>query len=228
MVAYLEQTDRNIEFHQIMDFLKCSSNYYALTVSPIVSTSFVEQFWMTAKSKTFNNNSYIDATVAGKPVTISEASIRSDLLFDDANGIDSLNNQAIFDNIKLLGPSPSIAIPDSNPEGSGGNHGGQSSNDISLSGNEDGQEAKERSQTTYHTSQILDEECCTEDKIGKEDFSKEKGGTKGHVGGKKHSDLKTKSFDEIQVLYEKIKRSDNSFIAIGSAEDEKMIKEMNE
>ncbi|GKC18505.1 hypothetical protein Tco_1020655 [Tanacetum coccineum] len=42
-----------------------------------------------------------------------------------------------------------------------------------------------------------------------------------HVGGKKHSDLKTKSFEEIQVLYEKIKRSDDSFIAIGSAEDEK-------
>ncbi|GJY67272.1 hypothetical protein Tco_0469510 [Tanacetum coccineum] len=49
-----------------------------------------------------------------------------------------------------------------------------------------------------------------------------------HVGGKKHSDLKTKSFDEIQALCEKIKRSDDSFIAIGSAEDEKMIKEMNE
>ncbi|GKB90307.1 hypothetical protein Tco_0962579, partial [Tanacetum coccineum] len=77
-------------------------------------------------------------TVAGKPVTISKASIRSDLLFDDADGIDSLNNQAIFDNIQLMGPSPFIAIPDSNPEGSGGNHGGQSSNDTSLSGNEDG------------------------------------------------------------------------------------------
>ncbi|GJR05999.1 hypothetical protein Tco_0528983 [Tanacetum coccineum] len=134
-----------------MDFLARSSIYYALTVSPIVSTSFVEQFWMTAKSRTVNNISYIDATVAGKPVTISEASIRSDLLFDDTDGIDSLNYQAIFDNIQLMGEdqpqtqtnpsprlSPSIAIPDSNPEGSGGNHGGQSSNDISLSGNEDG------------------------------------------------------------------------------------------
>ncbi|GKA74839.1 hypothetical protein Tco_0781217, partial [Tanacetum coccineum] len=49
-----------------------------------------------------------------------------------------------------------------------------------------------------------------------------------HVGGKKHYDPKTKSFDEIQVLYEKIKRSDDSFIAICSAEDEKMIKEINE
>ncbi|GJS43815.1 uncharacterized mitochondrial protein-like protein [Tanacetum coccineum] len=153
----------------------------------------------------------------------NDASIRSDLLFDDADGIDSMNNQALFDNIQLMGnqlkdvpvpldhfpvptltkkvltfmvkkgknfsgkvtplfdsmlvqqiedegeaserpsdsqpipspphpsedqpqiqtdpsprPSPSIAIPDSNPEGSGGNHGGQSSSDRSLSGNEDG------------------------------------------------------------------------------------------
>ncbi|GJU19561.1 hypothetical protein Tco_1152903 [Tanacetum coccineum] len=138
MVAYLEKTDGNIEFHQITNFLTCSSIYYALTVSPIVSSSFVEQFWLIAKSRIVNNISYIDATVVGKPVTISEASIRSDLLFDDADGIDSLNNQAIFDNIQLMGPSPSIAIPDSNPEVSGGNHGGQSSNDASLSGNEDG------------------------------------------------------------------------------------------
>ncbi|GJZ31366.1 putative ribonuclease H-like domain-containing protein [Tanacetum coccineum] len=65
----------------------------------------------------------IEEKVAGKLVTISEPSIRSDLLFDDADGIDSLNNQAIFDNIQLMGPSPSIDIPDSNLEGSGGNHG---------------------------------------------------------------------------------------------------------
>ncbi|GJS33859.1 putative ribonuclease H-like domain-containing protein [Tanacetum coccineum] len=99
MVAYLEKINGNKEFHQIMDFLTRNLIYYPLTVSPIVSTSFVEQFWTTAKSRTVNNNSYIDATVAGKPVTISEASIRSDLLFDDADGIDSLNNQAIFNNI---------------------------------------------------------------------------------------------------------------------------------
>ncbi|GJW27577.1 putative ribonuclease H-like domain-containing protein, partial [Tanacetum coccineum] len=37
-----------------------------------------------------------------------------------------------------LRPSHSDPIPDSNPEGSGGNHGGQSSSDRSLSGNEDG------------------------------------------------------------------------------------------
>ncbi|GKE65801.1 hypothetical protein Tco_1519962, partial [Tanacetum coccineum] len=103
MVAYLEKTDGNIEVHQIMDFLTRSLIYYTLTVCPIVSTSFVEQFWTTAKSRTVNNISYIDATVAGKLVTISEPSIRSDLLFDDADGIDTLNNQAIFDTIQLMG-----------------------------------------------------------------------------------------------------------------------------
>ncbi|GJY67018.1 putative ribonuclease H-like domain-containing protein, partial [Tanacetum coccineum] len=49
-----------------------------------------------------------------------------------------------------------------------------------------------------------------------------------HVGNFQHSHLKTKKFEEIQALYEKIKRSDEDFIAIGSVEDEKMIKEMNE
>ncbi|GKD79815.1 hypothetical protein Tco_1342436 [Tanacetum coccineum] len=49
-----------------------------------------------------------------------------------------------------------------------------------------------------------------------------------HVGNFKHPELKTKKFEEIQALYEKIKRSDEDFISIGSAEDERLIKKMNE
>ncbi|GJS65623.1 hypothetical protein Tco_0680187 [Tanacetum coccineum] len=49
-----------------------------------------------------------------------------------------------------------------------------------------------------------------------------------HVGNFKHSELKIKKFEEIQALYEKIKRSDEDFISIGSAEDERLIKKMNE
>ncbi|GJZ70342.1 hypothetical protein Tco_0633892 [Tanacetum coccineum] len=163
MVAYLEKSEGNAEFHEIIDFLKRSSIHHALTVSPVVSTTFVEQFWTSAKSKIINNVRHITAKVAGKSVSISEASIRSDLLFDDADGIDSLPNQAIFDAIQLMGyegdltvltfnkafevpieqqndpsprPSPSTIIPDSIPEASGGNIGGHSSSDKSLSGNE--------------------------------------------------------------------------------------------
>ncbi|GKC22065.1 hypothetical protein Tco_1024215 [Tanacetum coccineum] len=47
-----------------------------------------------------------------------------------------------------------------------------------------------------------------------------------HVVNFKHFDLKTKNFEEIQALYEKIKNED--FISIGSAEDERLIKRMNE
>ncbi|GKD96138.1 hypothetical protein Tco_1380035 [Tanacetum coccineum] len=49
-----------------------------------------------------------------------------------------------------------------------------------------------------------------------------------HVGNKKHSDLKNKTFEEIQALYEKVKRFNESFTAVGSTEDERKIKEMNE
>ncbi|GKF38440.1 hypothetical protein Tco_0118501, partial [Tanacetum coccineum] len=49
-----------------------------------------------------------------------------------------------------------------------------------------------------------------------------------HVGNKKHSDLKNKTFEEIQALYEKVKRFDESFTRVGSTEDERKIKEMNE
>ncbi|GJY18543.1 putative ribonuclease H-like domain-containing protein [Tanacetum coccineum] len=76
MVAYLEKSEGNAEFHEIIDFLKRSSIHHALTVSPIVSTTFVEQFWTSAKSKTINNVRHITAKVAGKFVSISEASIQ--------------------------------------------------------------------------------------------------------------------------------------------------------
>ncbi|GJS21272.1 putative ribonuclease H-like domain-containing protein [Tanacetum coccineum] len=84
-------------------FLVHGSIHRALTVSPVVSTTFVEQFWTSAKSKIIKNVRHITTKVAGKPVSIFEASIRSDLLFNDANGIDSLPNQAIFDAIQLMG-----------------------------------------------------------------------------------------------------------------------------
>ncbi|GJR95745.1 hypothetical protein Tco_0267919 [Tanacetum coccineum] len=103
MIAYLEKTEGNVEFHEVIDFLRRSYIYHALTVSPVVSTTFVEQFWTSAKSKTINNVRHITAKVAGKFVSISEASIRTDLIFDDADGIDSLPNQAIFDAIQLMG-----------------------------------------------------------------------------------------------------------------------------
>ncbi|GKC96138.1 hypothetical protein Tco_1161580, partial [Tanacetum coccineum] len=103
MIAYLEKTEGNVEFHEVIDFLQRSYIFHALTVSPVVSTTFVEQFWMTAKSKTINHVRHITAIVAGKSVSISEASIQTDLIFYDADGIYTLTNQAIFNAIQLMG-----------------------------------------------------------------------------------------------------------------------------
>ncbi|GJV45708.1 hypothetical protein Tco_1430244 [Tanacetum coccineum] len=98
------------QFTRLLIFSSTSSIHHALTVSPIVSTTFVEQFWTSAKSKTINNVRHITAKVAGKSVSISEASIRSDLLFDDADGIDTLPNQAIFDAIQQMGYEGDLTV----------------------------------------------------------------------------------------------------------------------
>ncbi|GJW38257.1 hypothetical protein Tco_0064102 [Tanacetum coccineum] len=43
-----------------------------------------------------------------------------------------------------------------------------------------------------------------------------------------YAELKSKSFEEIQVLYERYKKQDQTLWAIGSEEDERAIKKMNE
>ncbi|GJT15357.1 hypothetical protein Tco_0874063 [Tanacetum coccineum] len=103
MVACLERSDKNAEFHQIVDFLTTSSIHYALTVSPTIYDSYIEQFWVTAKSKTANDVKQIHAIVDGKTVVISESSVRSDLHFNDEDGITCLSNDEIFVNLALMG-----------------------------------------------------------------------------------------------------------------------------
>ncbi|GJW45418.1 hypothetical protein Tco_0074217 [Tanacetum coccineum] len=103
MVACLERTEENVEFHQIVDFLTTSSIHYALTVSPIIYASYIEQFWNIANSQTVNDVNQIHATVDGKTVVISESSVRSVLYFNDEDGITCLTNTAIFENLTLMG-----------------------------------------------------------------------------------------------------------------------------
>ncbi|GKC04340.1 hypothetical protein Tco_0995950 [Tanacetum coccineum] len=102
MVTYLEKSDENAEFYQIVDFLSTCPINYALTVSPTIYASYIEQFWNTATSKTVNSVKQIHAIVDGKTVVISESSVRSDLLFDDEDGITCLTNDEIFKNLALI------------------------------------------------------------------------------------------------------------------------------
>nr|GEV16657.1 hypothetical protein [Tanacetum cinerariifolium] len=103
MVACLKRTDKNAEFHQIVDFLTTSLIHYALTVSPTIYASYTEQFWATAKSKTVNDLKQIHAIVDGKTMVILESSVKSDLHFNDEDGITCLSNDKFFVNLALMG-----------------------------------------------------------------------------------------------------------------------------
>ncbi|GJU05018.1 hypothetical protein Tco_1121448 [Tanacetum coccineum] len=103
MVACLEKTGGNSEFHEIVDFLTSSLIHHALTVSPTIYISYIEQFWNTASSQTVNDEKQIHATVDSKAVVVTEASIRSSLLLNDADGTACLTNEAIFQNLALMG-----------------------------------------------------------------------------------------------------------------------------
>ncbi|GJZ00615.1 putative ribonuclease H-like domain-containing protein [Tanacetum coccineum] len=61
------------------------------------------QFWATAKVKKVHGQDQIQALVDKKKIIITEASIRSDLQFDDAEGTDCLPNDTIFEELARMG-----------------------------------------------------------------------------------------------------------------------------
>ncbi|GKA76464.1 hypothetical protein Tco_0782925 [Tanacetum coccineum] len=103
IVACLEKTGGNSEFHEIVNFLTTSLIHHALTISPTIYISYIEQFYNTASSQTVNDEKQIHATVYSKAVVVTEASIRSSLLLHDADGTACLTNEAIFQNLALMG-----------------------------------------------------------------------------------------------------------------------------
>ncbi|GKA23458.1 putative ribonuclease H-like domain-containing protein [Tanacetum coccineum] len=79
IVAYLEKSIENVDFVEIVDFVNVNPIRYALTVSPTIYVSCIEQFWSTAKNKTVNKETQIHAKVEGKTIVILESSVRRDL-----------------------------------------------------------------------------------------------------------------------------------------------------
>ncbi|GJY50202.1 hypothetical protein Tco_0440158 [Tanacetum coccineum] len=103
VVAFLEKPVESDGFAKIIDFLKASYVYYALTINPIIYTSCIEQFWATAKVQTVNGVRQLQALVDKKRVIITESSIRSDLHLDDAEGTDCLPTATIFEELTRMG-----------------------------------------------------------------------------------------------------------------------------
>ncbi|GJV27412.1 putative ribonuclease H-like domain-containing protein [Tanacetum coccineum] len=77
MVACLEKSEGNTDFHEIVDFFTANSVHHALTQST--------------------------AHIDGKTVVILKSSVRSDLHFNDEDGITCLTNDAIFETSHCMG-----------------------------------------------------------------------------------------------------------------------------
>ncbi|GJZ05623.1 retrovirus-related pol polyprotein from transposon TNT 1-94 [Tanacetum coccineum] len=70
-------------FHQFIDFLRQSHISYALTKKPEIYISFIKQFWRTVEASTDTDGEVtITAIIDGQSKTITEASLRRNLLED--------------------------------------------------------------------------------------------------------------------------------------------------
>ncbi|GJW27954.1 hypothetical protein Tco_0044829 [Tanacetum coccineum] len=105
MVAFLQKPTGSEEFHQIVDFLAGSHIRYALTANPTIYVSLIEHFWQTTIVETVNDGEQqITVTVDRQTIDITKASVRRHLQLADADGISSLPNTEIFEQLTLMGP----------------------------------------------------------------------------------------------------------------------------
>nr|GFB68193.1 hypothetical protein [Tanacetum cinerariifolium] len=76
---------------------------YALTVKPTIFVSHIRQFWSTTRIETTNEGTHILTTVDGIQRTVSEASLRRNLKLGDEDGIISISDTELFENLTLIG-----------------------------------------------------------------------------------------------------------------------------
>nr|GFC99084.1 hypothetical protein [Tanacetum cinerariifolium] len=102
MVAILLKSEHNVDFHPMVDFIEASPLRYALTVKPTVYVSHIRQFWSTARIETTKEGTQILATVDGIHRTVTESSLRRNLKLKDEEGISSLLDTELFENLTLM------------------------------------------------------------------------------------------------------------------------------
>ncbi|GJT13177.1 copia protein [Tanacetum coccineum] len=104
IAAFLEKSTGSEGFHQVIDFLSQSHISYALTKKPEIYISFIKQFWRTAEASTDTDGEVtITAIIDGQSKTITEASLRRHLKLEDHDGITSIPNSEIFEQLALMG-----------------------------------------------------------------------------------------------------------------------------
>nr|GEX98420.1 hypothetical protein [Tanacetum cinerariifolium] len=103
MVSILEKSEHNAGFHHIVDFVEASPLRYALTFKPTIYVSHIRQFWPTARIETTEEGTQILATMDGVLRTLTESSLRRNLKLQDEEGISSLPDTKLFENLTFIG-----------------------------------------------------------------------------------------------------------------------------
>nr|GEU29134.1 hypothetical protein [Tanacetum cinerariifolium] len=103
MVVILEKYEQNTDFHQTVDFVRASHIRYALTFNSTIYVSHIRQFWSTARIETMDEGTKILATVDGILRTVTVSSIRRNLKLNDEEGLNSLPDTVLFENLTLMG-----------------------------------------------------------------------------------------------------------------------------
>nr|GEX95107.1 hypothetical protein [Tanacetum cinerariifolium] len=96
------KSDASEGFDQIIDFINGSYIAYALTVNPTIYVSCIKYFWRIVAVKSSNDVTRLQALVDKKKVVVTEASIRDALHLDDADGVDCLPNEEIFNELARM------------------------------------------------------------------------------------------------------------------------------
>ncbi|GJW33143.1 hypothetical protein Tco_0053175 [Tanacetum coccineum] len=84
MIACVEKTEQNADFHQIIDFIAGCSINYSLLVDPDLIGPWLQQFWTSASLRVINDVPHV---VAGQEDFDYEETIRADLPLDDGAGM---------------------------------------------------------------------------------------------------------------------------------------------
>nr|GFA88733.1 hypothetical protein [Tanacetum cinerariifolium] len=87
----------------MVDFVEASPLRYALTFKPTVYISHIRQFWSTARIETTEEGTKILSTMDGILRTVTESSLRRNLKLKDEDGISSLPDTELFENLTLMG-----------------------------------------------------------------------------------------------------------------------------
>ncbi|GJZ08289.1 hypothetical protein Tco_0542572 [Tanacetum coccineum] len=73
-------------------------------LKPAISVSFIKQFWRSAEASTDDNGEVkINATIDGHSLSITEGSLKRHLKLADQDGITSIPNLEIFEQLALMG-----------------------------------------------------------------------------------------------------------------------------